>query len=114
MSLAISPISLFAQAAGAGDKPSAAGRVVYELARLQAFDDERLPLVLIAAAAIAIVALVWYVYRRDAVELSRPMRVGVALLRCVALAGLLCSFWASSGARRPRWYITHKSHCSSM
>ena len=42
-----------------------------------------------AAGAIALGAVVWYLYRRDAVDLSRPARAGVALLRFLALAGLL-------------------------
>ena len=80
----------FAQAAGHSDRrrdsapaPArpATERVVYEISRLRAFDDERLPVALIAAGAIALVAIVWYLYRRDAVELSRGPRFGVVLLR---------------------------------
>jgi hypothetical protein len=77
---------------GAKSKATGPGRVVYEISRLNAFDDERLPIALMAAGAIAVVAVVWYLYRRDAVELSRPKRVGIMLLRFIALAGLFVFF----------------------
>ncbi len=78
------------------------------------FDDERLPAALIAAAAIALVAVVWYLYRRDTVELARAPRFGVVLLRLVALAGLSCSSSASSAAPRAKSFTIHKLPCSSM
>ena len=59
-------------------------RVIYEISRLRAFDDERLPVALIVAGAIAIVSIVWQVYRRDTIELARGPRIAVMLLRFVA------------------------------
>ncbi len=50
---------------------SPAERVVYDLSRFRSFDDERLPAALIAAAVIALVVIVWYLYRRDTIELPR-------------------------------------------
>ncbi len=74
--------------------PNANGvsRTVYEISRFQAFDDERLPIALAAAIAIALVAVVWFLYRRDTMELKRPVRIGVVALRLIALAGLFVFF----------------------
>src|SRR4051794_7389160 len=71
---------------------SAAEYVVYEISRLRAYDDERLPLALISAAVIALVGIVWYLYHRDTIELSRSRRSGILLLRFIALVGLLVFF----------------------
>lgn len=91
---------------------TATGRVVYELSRLRAFDDERLPVALMSAAAIAIVAVVWYLYRRDAVELPRTVRAGVVLLRCAALAGLLVFFLGIE--RRTTTEVVHNSQVALL
>ena len=66
---------------------SATERIVYEISRLRNYDDERLPAALITAAVIALVAVVWYLYRRDTVELARLPRFGIVLLRLIAIAG---------------------------
>jgi hypothetical protein len=101
MILAILNLLLFAQAAGspapqAAPTPSvsqpATERVVYEISRLRSYDDERLPAALITAGAIALVAIVWYLYRRDTFELPRAPRYVTVLLRLIALAGLLVFF----------------------
>ncbi|HEX2475796.1 MAG TPA: vWA domain-containing protein [Lacipirellulaceae bacterium] len=62
---------------------------------------------LAAAAAIGLVAVVWYLYRRDTVELSRPVGVGIAALRLVALAGLFVFFLGIE--RRTTREIVHNS-----
>ena len=51
--------------------------------RLREFDDERLPVALIAVGTAAILLLVWYLYRRDTRELPR----GVGLLLAAAVRG---------------------------
>jgi hypothetical protein len=101
MILAILNLLLFAQTVGtpapqAAPTPSisqsATERVVYEISRLRNYDDERLPAALITAVVIALVAVVWYLYRRDTLELSRAPRYVTVLLRLIALAGLLVFF----------------------
>jgi len=94
------------------DAKTTAGRVVYELARLRAFDDERLPVAVIALAAIALVAVVMYVYRRDAIELPRGTKAVVMLLRCVALAGLLVFFLGIE--RRTTTEVVHNSQVAVL
>lgn len=89
-----------------------AERVVYEFARLRSFDDERLPAALITAAVIALVAVVWYLYRRDTVELPRIPRVGVMLLRFLAIAGLLVFFLGIE--RRTTREIVHNSQVAVL
>src|SRR5207253_7690850 len=78
----------------------------------QSFDDQRLPAALIAAAVIALVAVVWYLYRRDTIELPRLPRMGVILLRCVALAGLLIFFLGIE--RRTTREIVHNSQVAVL
>jgi hypothetical protein len=109
MSVALINVLLAKVNGGATEAP---GRVVYELARIRSFDDERLPIAMIAAAVIGLVAIVWYVYRRDAMELTRPMRIGVMLLRCVALAGLLVFFLGIE--RRTTTEIVHNSQVALL
>lgn len=87
-------------------------RVVYEISRLRNYDDERLPAALITAAAIAIVAVVWYLYRRDTVELARFPRFGVMLLRLIALAGLLVFFLGIE--RRTTREVVHNSQVAVL
>ncbi len=101
-----------AAAPGVADPNAEPARIVYELSRLRSFDDERLPLALIAAGTIALVAVVWYLYRRDAVELSRPMRIGVLLLRCLALAGLFVFFLGIE--RRATTEVVHNSQVAVL
>ncbi|MEX0614088.1 MAG: hypothetical protein WD229_18355, partial [Pirellulales bacterium] len=103
-----------AQIGGADSKgtTTGAGRVVYELSRLRAFDDERLPVALIAAVAIALVAVVWSLYRRDVVELPRPAKISVVALRCLALAGLLIFFLGIE--RRTTTEVVHNSQVAVL
>jgi hypothetical protein len=91
---------------------TAAERVIYEISRLRAFDDERLPVALIAAVAIALVSIVWQVYRRDAIELSRGPRFAVMLLRCLALAGLIVFFLGIE--RRTTRDVVHNSQVAVL
>src|SRR5262245_1682117 len=117
MILGFLQLLLFAQAAAQPAAPvapttpsvtqSSTERVVYEISRLRSFDDERLPAALIAAAVIALVAVVWYLYRRDTVELPRLPRFIVVLLRLVALAGLLVFFLGIE--RRTNREVVHNS-----
>jgi hypothetical protein len=88
------------------------GRYVYEISRLRQFDDGRLPMALMAAAAIAIVAVVWYLYRRDTAELPRPIGSGIAVLRLVALAGLFVFFLGIE--RRTTREIVHNSQVAVL
>ncbi len=88
------------------------GRVVYEFSRLREFDDERLPLVLITAASIAILTLVWTLYRRDTAELRRPVAIGIMLLRTLALSGLLVFFLGIE--RRTTREIVHNSQVAVL
>ncbi|HEX3600862.1 MAG TPA: vWA domain-containing protein [Lacipirellulaceae bacterium] len=87
-------------------------RVVYDFSRLHSFDDERLPAALIIAGAIALVAVVWQLYRRDAVELTRGTRLGVMLLRCLALAGLIVFFLGIE--RRTTREVVHNSQVAVL
>ena len=96
----------------AAPSTTTAERVVYEISRLRSFDDERLPLALIVAAAIAIVAVVWQIYRRDAVELTRGSRMGVMLLRCLALVGLFVFFLGIE--RRTTTEVVHNSQVAVL
>ena len=121
MILAILNLLLFAQAAGTpapqpAPTPSitqpATERVVYEISRLRNFDDERLPAALITAAVIALVAVVWYLYRRDTVELARVPRFGIVLLRLIALAGLLVFFLGIE--RRTTREVVHNSQVAVL
>jgi hypothetical protein len=124
MIAAIFSMLLFAQAAGPTAPQTvpiaparsisqpATERVVYEVSRLRNFDDERLPAALIAAAAIAIVAVVWYLYRRDTVELARSTRFGIIVLRLVALAGLLVFFLGIE--RRTTREVVHNSQVAVL
>jgi hypothetical protein len=67
---------------------------------------------LVAAAAIAIVGVVWYLYRRDTVELARPVGIGVAALRTIALLGLLLFFLGIE--RRTTREIVHNSQLAVL
>jgi hypothetical protein len=99
-------------AAPAGSAQSAAERAVYEASRFHAFDDERLPIALFAAGIIALVALVWYLYRRDTIELPRGRRIGILLLRSLALAGLVVFFLGIE--RRTTREIVHNSQVAVL
>ena len=87
-------------------------RVVYEISRLRSFDDERIPIAVIVLATIGIVAGVWQLYRRDAVELTRGTRAAVFLLRCLALAGLIVFFLAIE--RRTTREVVHNSQVAVL
>ena len=89
-----------------------AERTVYEISRLRSFDDERLPAALIIAGAIALAAVVWQLYRRDAVELARGTRIGVMLLRGLALLGLFVFFLGIE--RRTTREIVHNSQVAVL
>ncbi|HEY3393221.1 MAG TPA: hypothetical protein VGK58_10960 [Lacipirellulaceae bacterium] len=82
------------------------------MSRLRQFDDSRLPMALAVAAAIALVAVVWYLYRRDTAELPRPLGVGIALLRFVTLAGLFVFFLGIE--RRTTREIVHNSQVAVL
>jgi hypothetical protein len=106
MSFAPLAILLFAQA------DSAPGRVVYELSRLHDYDDDRLPIAILAAVVAAIVLLVMFLYRRDTVELPRGLRLTLAGLRCIALAGLLVFFLGIE--RRTTREVVHNSQVAVL
>jgi hypothetical protein len=89
-----------------------AGRIVYELSRLREFDDLRLPLALVAVATAGIVTLVWYLYRRDTIELPRHVRVPLMVLRVIALAGLLVFFLGIE--RRTTREVVHNSQVAMI
>ena len=95
-----------------GTESVSTGREVYEFSRLRELDNERLPLLLLAVGAVALVAVVWYLYRRDTVELRRPVGIGVTLLRIVALAGLLVFFLGIE--RRTTREIVHNSQVAVL
>ena len=91
---------------------STAGRVVYELSRLHDYDDNRLPLALLAVAVVVIASLVLFLYRRDTVELSRGLRILLAGLRFIALAGLLVFFLGIE--RRTNREVVHNSQVAVL
>jgi hypothetical protein len=91
---------------------SGAGRVVYELSRLHDYDDNRLPIALLTVAVVVLVSLVMFLYRRDTVELSRGLRVTLAGLRFVALAGLLVFFLGVE--RRTTREVVHNSQVAVL
>lgn len=99
-------------AAETAESAQAVQRVEYELARLRPYDDERLPLVFISAVAIAVVAIVWYVYRRDTVCLPRGVRAIVVGLRFLALAGLFVFFLGIE--RRTTTEVVHNSQVAVL
>jgi hypothetical protein len=71
-----------------------------------------LPLALISAGAIALVGTVWYLYRRDTIEMSRPARLSVMTLRFIALAGLFVFFLGIQ--RRTTTEIVHNSQVAVL
>ena len=81
------PLTILAQTAD-----GAAGQALYELSRLREFDDLRLPLAVLAVIMRSLVGVIVVLYRRDTAELPGPIGVGMALLRLVALAGLVVYF----------------------
>jgi hypothetical protein len=85
----------------------AGGRVIYELSRLRDFDDRPWLLALLVVGATLLAGLIWYLYRRDTRELSRPAGVMLALLRFVALAGLV--FYFLGIERRTTRTVVHNS-----
>jgi hypothetical protein len=91
---------------------SAPGRVVYELSRLRDYDDNRLPIALLAAVVVVLVSLVTFLYRRDTIELSRGLRLTLATLRCIALAGLLVFFLGIE--RRTTREVVHNSQLAVL
>lgn len=107
MNATMLPNPLFA----AVDGPSG-GRVVYEMARLHEFDNEQLFLAAMVAVAVGLIALVTYLYRRDTVELPQGTHVLLALLRCVAFAGLLLFFLGIE--RRTTHEVVHQSQVAVL
>ncbi len=89
-----------------------AEHTVYEISRLRSFDDERLPAALIIAGAIALAAVVWQLYRRDAIELARGTRMAVMLLRGLALLGLFVFFLGIE--RRTTREVVHNSQVAVL
>jgi hypothetical protein len=89
-----------------------AEHTVYEISRLRSYDDERLPAALIIAGAIALAAVVWQLYRRDAIELARGTRIGVMLLRSLALLGLFIFFLGIE--RRTTREVVHNSQVAVL
>jgi hypothetical protein len=67
-------------------------RVYYEFSRLVAMEDWW-HFALLAAVALAIIAYVYWMYRRDWVELPRPIGWSLLLLRIAAFVGLLLFFF---------------------
>jgi hypothetical protein len=114
VTLLFAQISAASPSAATGDASgsSSTERVVYEISRLQSYDDERLPTALIVAGAIALVGVVWQLYRRDAVELGRGTRAGVMFLRCLALAGLVIFFLGIE--RRTTREVVHNSQVAVL
>jgi hypothetical protein len=84
----------------------------YDISRLRSFDDERLPAALIVAGAIALVGVVWQLYRRDAIELNRGTRLTVVVLRCFALVGLIIFFLGIE--RRTSREVVHNSQVAVL
>ena len=72
---------------------------------LAARRDRSLCLALLAVA-------IWYLYRRDAVELPRPVGIGVVLLRLVAFAGLVVFFLGIE--RRTTREVVHNSQVAVL
>jgi hypothetical protein len=91
---------------------SVAGRVVYELSRLHDYDDDRLPIAVLAVVVVVIVSLVTFLYRRDTVELPRGLRTLLAGLRLLALAGLLVFFLGIE--RRTTREVVHNSQVAVL
>jgi hypothetical protein len=108
----LSSTSFGATTGRSADASDPAGRTIYELSRIRAFDDERLPVALIALVTIALVAVVFSLYRRDAVELRRGARAGIIALRCLALAGLLIFFLGIE--RRTTTEVVHNSQVAVL
>ena len=79
---------------------------------MREFDDLRLPVALIGVGVAAIVALVWFLYRRDTLELSRGVGLLLAVLRFVALAGLLIFFLGIE--RRTTREVVHNSQVAVL
>jgi hypothetical protein len=111
-----SPVSIAQAQSKSVAEPSTStttpGQMVYEISRLRAFDDPRLPVALTVAGTIALLAIVWYLYRRDTVELSLPVRIGVAVLRTIALAGLVVFFLGIE--RRTTSEVVHHSQVAVL
>ena len=119
MTSALLSLPILAQAIQLTDPLSAAvvaaeepGRIVYEFARLRDFDDLRFPLAVMAAAGAALVAVVWYLYRRDTVELSKWVGAGLATLRSVAFVGLFIFFLGIE--RRTTHEVVHNSQVALL
>ena len=108
----LSSTSLAASTDASANASGSAGRTIYELSRLRAFDDERLPMALIAVITIALVTVVFSLYRRDASELRRGPRIAVVTLRCLALAGLLIFFLGIE--RRTTTEVVHNSQVAVL
>ncbi|MGI9458320.1 MAG: hypothetical protein ACR2NU_17300, partial [Aeoliella sp.] len=71
---------------------SRAGESVYEFARLESLRDSGSTVIALLAGLLALLAFVWLVYRREARTVSMPKATLLALLRTVAVAGLVAFF----------------------
>ena len=87
-------------------------QAVYELSRLREFDDLRVALTIGGVLLVALVALVWWLYRRDTAELPRPVGLALALLRLVALAGVVVYFLGIE--RRTTREVVHNSQVAVL
>ena len=97
---------------GTVDAALGGSRVVYEFSRLRDFDNERLFVAAILAVAVGLFLLITYMYRRDAVELPKSVGVLLAVLRCVALGGLLLFFLGIE--RRTTREVVHPSQVAVL
>lgn len=105
--------SLLAQAAdGIAGTRLGGSRMVYEISRLRDFDNERLFVAAIVAVTVGLILLITYLYRRDTVELPRSIGVLLAVLRCVALGGLLLFFLGIE--RRTTREVVHPSQVAVL
>lgn len=87
-------------------------RVVYELGRIEQYDNQPAALALALAVAIAIALVVGYLYRRDTVEVSRSVGATLALLRIVALGGMFVFFLGIE--RRATREVVHNSQVAIL
>ncbi len=106
-------LNLLTNAILAQTTPGAAGQAVYEVSRLREFDDLRWPLAAIVAVVALLAAAIVYLYRRDTLELRRPVGISLALLRLVALGGLVIYFLGIDAGRLAKSFTTRRSSCWS-
>lgn len=69
-----------------------AGQAVYEVARLESLSDSPWKVALLLAGLVLLLVYVWWMYRREARTVSTLKATTLALLRTVAIAGLVVYF----------------------